>query len=285
MALIDRTSTFRGRIVDHGVSATKNGFPQWVAQLVALEIYDAEEEKWVDWSQYDVNEITAYQVLFGGDGKATLVVEQLRKITGWSGASFAELNNMDLKETKIQFRVEENTYQEKTSLQVSWIDEYDAVPGRTVRKLSAEDLKALDTQYAKFLKPSAKPVKAPTKPKAPTKVKAQGIKPTQPKGPVKKKGAKDPLGPPEKAELHEHTQLPKTPPPPSSPDLPTGNCTKAEAWSTVYELKAKKYDDEKIAKIWTKALLEVAPGIEQDDVTDEQWFLVREKVLAETAMF
>ena len=263
--LVDRTGTFRGKILDHGISTTKKGFPQWIVQLVATEIFDEDEQVWVDWSEYDVNEITAYLVLFGGKGE-TLTCQQVKKITGWPGLSFSTLDAMDLSKTGIQFRVEDNTYEGKTTKQVSWVDEFDAAPGRAVRKLNPEDMQALEAQYASVLKGSSKKA-SPAKAK---KVTAKGIAPTQPKGPVTK-GAKDPLGPP-------------TPLPPD-PSLPAGHCTKDEAWGAVYELKAKDVDDEQIAKTWCAALKDVAPSVEQEDVTDEQWFMIKEKVLSETAIF
>lgn len=303
MSLIDRASTFRGRITDHGVSKSTNGYPQWVASLVALEIYDAEDQVWVDWSGYDVNEITAYLVLFGGKGE-TLAVQQLKKITGWNGLAFSDLNSLDLSETKIQFRVEENTYEGKTRLQVAWVDEYDAEPGRTVRKLDPEDLKALDAQYANLLKQSGKkvaPAKArqtateANKAETPGKVTKKGVKPTQPKGPVKKvsrSGAKDPLGPdaapPEtKRKIDKETidNMPDLPQAPPDPALPVGHCTKDEAWVIVNDLKDQEYTDDQIGDIWLGALQQVAPGVRQKDITDEQWFLVKEKVLEKTAKF
>ncbi len=278
MSLIDRAATFRGRITDHGVGKTKNEFPQWVAQLVALEIYDEEEKVWVDWSSYDVNEIMAYLVLFGSKGE-TLTCQQVKKVTGWDGLSFVGLEALDLSETKIQFRVEENTYDEKTSLQVSWIDEYDAEPGRTVRKLDATEMKSLDAQYANMLKSSGKTA-APTKAKS--KVTKASVKSTQPKGPVIKKGAKDSLGPPTTGATPTKTA---PLPPAANSSLPTGKCTKDEAWGTVYDMKAKNVTDEQIATIWTDAIKEVAPGVDQEKFTNEQWFTVRQIVLDKAAAF
>ncbi len=283
MALIDRAATFRGRIADHGVSKSSGGFPQLILQLVAVEIYDVDEQAWKDWSEYDVNEIQAYLVLFGGKGE-TLNSQQVKKVTGWDGLTFAGLEGMDLSETKIQFRVEENTYEGKTSLQVSWIDEYDAEPGRTVRKLDAAEIKALDAQYASLLKSSGKKA-APTK--APGKVTKANIKSTQPKGPVIKKGAKDPLGPPAEAAPAAPQAAPAAPAqaPAVNPNLPIGKCTKDEAWETVYDLKAKEVTDEQIANIWTDAIKKIAPGVDQEKFTDEQWFAVRQVVLDEAAAF
>ncbi len=288
MTLIDRAATFRGNIVDHAVSLTKNEYPQFVVQLVANEIWDEEENVWVDWTPYEEREITGYLCLFGSKGEVELNMRQVKAVTGWNGNSFQELNDADLSKVALQFRIEPNTYNEKTTLQVNWIDVADATPGRSVRKLDASELKQLDAKYSQFLKNSGTkvaPTKKATKPTGPTKVTKKGTEPTQAKGPVKKRTKKniDPLGPDAVPPAPEEQTAP-IPAPPSDPDLPTGHCTKDEAWAAAYTLKAKEYDDGKIATVWRGAMKKVAPGVEQDDFTDEQWFLVKELVLDETAV-
>jgi len=124
--LIDRAGTFRGSILSHAVGATKNGFPQWTVQLFVAECYDEESGEWVDWSEVAENELTGFLVLYDGKGNQTLNHKQVEKVTGWDGMDFEVLDNMDLSELGIQFRVAENTYNDKTNLQVEWIDEYDA---------------------------------------------------------------------------------------------------------------------------------------------------------------
>lgn len=292
--LVDRTGTFRGRIVSHCVNKTDPGeWPQWVAQLLALEFYDEEERVWVDWSEYDVNEITAYLVLFGSKGEVVLNNQQIKKVTGWDGLSWYNspdgLENLDLSEAGIQFRVVDDEFNGKIKKKVTWVNEYDAEPGHTtIRKLKPDEAKALEAQYAKYLKATGKkaaPVKAKagTKPQSPGKVTAKGVEPTQKRGPVTKRGGKDPLGPP----TSQPTEQAKTPAPPVPPadDLPDGVSSKEEAWETIYEMKAKEVTDEQIANAWQNTLKEVAPGVEQKKITPHQWYLIREKMLDKTAAF
>lgn len=271
MALIDRESTFRGKVVDHGISATKNEWPQFVCKLLATEIWDEEDQVWVSLAdvELDANEITAYIVLIGKDGE-TLSFDQVKKVFKWDGASFQVLNGGDYSEVGIQFRVEENTYEEKTRLQVTWIDEYDAIPGRSVRKLDASELKQLDAKFAAQLKAGGKKT-APAKPKTAASgkdhgtVTAKGSKPTSPKGPVKKT-----------------TTAPKMP---SIPEAPVGSCTKDEAWTEVVDMKDKKIADDVFSKCWVNAVNEVRGDRKVEDLTNEDWFQVKEKVLKETAVF
>lgn len=271
MSLIDRASTFRGNIVDHAVSTTSKGeWPQFICSLVATEIWDEDDQVWVDWTDVDQNEITAYVVLYGSKGE-TLSFNQIKKILNWDGASFQVLNNGDYSKVGIQFRVVEDTYQNKTRLKVEWIDEFDAVPGRSVRKLDPDELKQLDAKYSQFLKHGAGK-KAPVKAsggKAGT-VNAGNAKPTSPKGPVKKTAKKKPEMPGATA---------------ANTDVPAGKCTKDEAWTEVVDMRDKKITDEQLAKSWQTAIKEKGGGKPTDQLTDEEWFQVKEKVLSETAVF
>jgi len=278
MSLIDRAATFRGKVIDHGVSFTQNEFPQFVCKLQAVEIYDDDEKVWVDWTDMADNEITAYLVLFGRSGE-TLNFNQVKKAFKWDGASFQSLNSGDYSELGVQFRVEEDTYENKTRLKVTWIDEYDAEPGRSIRKLNPDEMKKLDAMYASKLK-AAGAKAAPAKAKG--AVSKKGVKPTSPKGSVKKKVA--PLSPKPAAAPEPPTA------PPTGPDLPAGHCTKQEAWDEVVELKDdKKVTDESLAKSWLGAIAKIGGGTPTaeliESLTNEQWFLIKEKVNAECASF
>ena len=169
MSQINRTGTFRGFAIDSGMGETKNGYPQWVAQLQAIECYDEDTEQWVDWSEYEEKEITGYFVLFGGDGNPTLTAKQIQKALGWSGESFQDLC-ADFSEAPIQFRIEESTYQGETRLKVTWIDDANAEPGRTIQKLDSAEVKKLDSKYAAALRKLSggpKPKSVPSKPPVP----------------------------------------------------------------------------------------------------------------------
>lgn len=263
MSLVDRIGTYRGVITDHAVSVTTNGFPQLVAQLQGAEFYDDDEKVWVDWSDVDANEITAFLVLFGGKDKETLTCKQVKKVTGWSGKSFTELNDMDLSAVQLQFRVKENTYQENTSMQVEWIDAFDAVPGRSVRKLEKKELDELDAKYSNILKQTSggpTPAKAPTKPEA------------APKAP--------------KTVRKTATQATAAPKAPARTDVPVGKCTKKEAWDNVVDLKSKDVNDQQLSEAWCAACEEIAGKKTPDSkITPEQWFLIKETVHKTTAAF
>jgi len=169
MSQINRTGTFRGYPIDSGMGKTKNEFPQWIAQLQAVEYYDEDIQQWVDWSEYAEKEITGYFVLFGSDGNPTLTAKQIQKALDWSGESFQSLV-VDFSGTLIQFRVEESTYNNETRLKVTWIDSADAEPGRSLQKLDGTEVKKLDSKYAAALRKLSggpKPKSVPSKPPVP----------------------------------------------------------------------------------------------------------------------
>jgi len=221
MSLVNRTGTFRFRLISTGVSQSSGGYPQFQMALVAKEYWDRDEEVWVDWSQYEENEIIAYLVLCGSKGKATLNCKQLQKALGWSGESFTELNETDYSETIIQGRVEENTYEGNTSLQIAWIDHTNAQPGRAVQKLDADEIKKLDVKYAAALRE----LSGGPKPKA--------VPNKKPKGPSKK--------------IKENP----------NPLPPSSTIGKQEAWNTVIEAKAKSISDSVLSEIWLRTIEEL----------------------------
>lgn len=245
MSLINRCGTFRGLLIDWGISQTQNGYPQFQISLVAKEYWDQDEKVWVDWSQYEENEIIAYLVLVGGEGKPLLNCHQLQKALEWSGESFKELAEGDYGQTTIQFRVEESTYENVTRKKVVWIDHVDAEPGRTVQKLDVDEVKKLDAMYATALcdlSGGNKPKKPVEKPKIPETTKAI----IQPPLPVEEQ-----LEKPKKSKNKSQTETVKSQPPAKK------ETTKQEAWEAVIEAKAKTVTDDQLSQIWLETIEEL----------------------------
>lgn len=245
MSLINRTGTFRGDVVDAGVSVTTNKYPQYVAKLQAAEYWDEEEQKWVSWKGVEENEITAYLILFGGTGE-TLTCQQVKKVTGWDGVAFTGLNNIDFTNFSIQFRVEDNEYKGKTTKQVTWVDAYNATPGGAgIRKLDAAELAQLDAKYKTTLAATAKKA-------APVKAAKKTTKKASP------------------------PKIPKpTVVPPEVKSNPTGKCTMQEAWDEVSETLSPGIDESIKEDTWMKAVDRIANGVLLEDITEEQWFQIK----------
>lgn len=276
MSLINQVGTYRGVVVDKAVTVSTNGYPQLQVVLGATEIYDDELKDWYDRSEVEENEITAYLVLFDGKNRQTLNFNQVEKIFDWNGALFAELEALDHSETRIQFRVVERTYQGKTNLQVEWIDEYDATPGRTVRKLDATELKDLDAAYASLMnKPKVKPASAKAAKAPPTVSQAQAAK-------VEEEMQARANQEPPVAEKKKKIEPPKVPAR-KKPKI-TGT-TKQEAWDACVELKAKTVTDALLSQAWVDTIEKIAPGKADADITPEEWGQIQELVLYKTAKF
>ena len=257
MTLINQKNVYRGVIADNGFSQSTGGFPQEVLALRADEVYDPESDTWLP-ADPEANEITWYGVLIDSKDKETKNAQQLKKITGWTGASFVELSQMNLVDVPIQFRVEPNTYKENTTLQVSWIDTTDAPPFRTVMKLDAADVAALQARYASVLagsKVAAKPVSAVSAPKTVAK-------------PVAKPKATKPK-----------PTAPKTKP--TAPKTVVGKCNADEAYTACYNLKRDDVTDDILNDIWLAEVAKV--NADESKITEPEWFVIKETVLGQVS--
>ncbi|MCP4596223.1 hypothetical protein [Neptuniibacter sp.] len=286
--LIADVGDFRGSVLAGAVGKTTNGFPQLVLDLHATDMYDAESGEWFEGCMDGT--LTAYICMFGGNGKATLGVQQVIDATGWDGASFKGLNDLVQQLIAqeggfpIGFTTKENNYNDVISIQVDWVRNYDAAPGRTIAACTPQELKDLDATYAKGLqvvraKAKVAAPKPTTKPKAPT---------TKPKPPAAK---------PEATAETTDTTPPPTEPPAATKPTPaaTGKSTKGKAWIKITSAnKAAATDttgggagfsDDQVVEIWqttTKSI--VGEGVSASAITREQWFQIQEECVAQVTV-
>lgn len=280
---VDRTGTFRCSPIETGVGKTpKQELPQFLAEVRLLELWDEDTETWVPWAEYE-QEASVYAILFYTNKKTnkkepTLTHTQVSKVFSWDGTDFTYLAETDFSDLKFQVRIENNDpdYADKNPYVVNWIDEYDAVPGRKIKKLDAAGVKDLNKQFALLLKATGKkaaPAKAPSK--VPEVPETDESKPDLPS--PKKAGKK---AAPTKAP-------PKVPPKvPTIPGIPEGKCTKQEAWETAVELKNDDCSDEQLKAAWLAAIAATVPeDIAEKAITPEQWFVIKDAVLNDVGKF
>lgn len=298
MNKIDSIGTYVGEILESAVSLTTKGFPQWVARLKAekkwvgdtegMKHFKLEEPAYVDWTSFD-EEIVAYMVLFNSTSEqgftpetALLNYEQLQIATGWDGTEFETLANGSLVGKKILFRVEENTYQDKTRLQVNWIDDADAPAERQLKSLDLNDVKALGSKLIGITKKAA-PAKPATAAKVPTAAPTKPGKPAAPTAPALAPTAAAPTAapkaPPKKAKKTE-----AAPPPPAEEKtgLPT-EATQEEAWGYVCSVKGDN-EDSVVEEAWIAACGEVANGRDEDTFTKTDWAKIRDIVIRDLSL-
>ena len=147
---IGREGTFIGYAMQSGVSKTKaNNHPQFVAKLQAVQEYDFESQQFINITGVEEVEATGYFVLFDKDCKATLNAKQIKlAYPHLLPLSARKLNDEDLSEFPIQFRVEEREYKNNKKFDVTWIDHVDAVPGGTVGKADDATVDEIEAKYA-----------------------------------------------------------------------------------------------------------------------------------------
>ncbi len=304
MGEIDRIGCFRGNIVESGVGATKNGYPQftgrfhakqkWVDDKAEFEAFGITEPSWVDWSEYD-QYLTGFLVLMTEDKdthapKEIFHMDALRKALGWDGASFGTLGSTDWSGKDITFWVEENEYQGNVSLRVNAVAEADASPNRTLRTLDASGLKDLDAKFAGILAgnkkaatPATAPAKAPAKPgtppaagkPAPGKPAAPGAKAAAPTAAA---SAPASTKTPPKATTPPKVTKPAPSAPADTSEASASAETQETAWNKVLAGKGAATDDQ-MAEKWIDACTAIAPGKDETTMTSEEWTAVAAKTL------
>ena len=262
MSLINAEGFYHGVIVDGGLSQSTNGFPQEVLALKATEVYDPDTDSYLPWDAENA-EITAYLILIDSKDRETKSSQQLKKVIGWDGASFVTLAEMVLADMPIAFRVEENTYKENTTLQVSWVDTTDAPPFRTVQKCTKEEAVALQQRYASTMASNKAPVK-PVSAKAPAKTPAKAPVTPKTKGMIKPKAPAKPK-----------------PTAPKAPKTTVGKCSADDAYQACYSLKRDDVTDDQLNEKWLEAVAVV--NADESKITEEQWFQIKEGLLKEVS--
>jgi len=312
MSLIDSIGGYVGDIVEAGVNTTKkSGYPQLVLRLKAvkkfietpadMKHFELSEPGYVDWSSF-MEDAVGYFVLFNDKENFTkesalLNYEQVQIATGWDGQSFESLADGSLIGKRVFFRVEENTYEDKTNLQVSWIDKEDASPTRQLRSLDAAQIKALPKinvgKVVKAAAPAKPTVAKPgaTKP-SPTSA-APVVKPTTPAAVTPAPAAAAPVTTPAPAAAAPAPKAPKpapkkAPPPPAAekstvvaaaPDA----CSQVEGWEYVCANKGDN-DDSVVEGAWIDACKEVGGERDEETFTPAEWAKIRDITLRDLAV-
>jgi len=248
MGLINSAGYYKGVITSGAFGVTGKGLPQSIWMLKASEVYDPEGQEYLP-ADSEADEITAYLCMFNHDGKENFNNPRIKKITGWDGADFNVLSEMDLEGVELSFRVEYGKNEYADRLGVNGVDVPDASLTRSVEKLDKAAIDALQARYAGVLAATKAPVKA---------VSAKGKKATAPKTPGK----------------------PKKPTAPKPTAVVVGKCTDQEAYDAVYALSgATEGDDveQDLNKQWTAVV--ATYNADEAQITPEEWYAIKETLL------
>ena len=235
-----------------------------MATFLVTHVYNDITEEWDDWSEYGLT-IDAFSVLTTLNEQGVpikcLNYDQVMEATGWDGVSYAGLAAMDLKNHPIQFRVQEDKYEDKNGviiekMKVNWITSIDGDMG--LRKVTGDKLADLD---AKFGIAGSKPAATPAKPKADKKATLKAA--------------------PKPAET-ETKAVPKPPArkPPKKKEPTAETCTEEEAYAAVHAANVALSDpvpDEIRDNYWCEAVKENAA--DENSVTADEWPVIRDKTV------
>lgn len=271
---IDSKGAFIGTIKEAVAAKSKNGFMQAVLRVLAdkkwvdsaddLKFYMEQGviteavPQWADWSAFDEDAL-GYLVLFKDVEfrEPLLNYEQLKIATGWAGDDFATIADMVGKQ--ILFRMDEDTYNGKTSLKMNWVDSKDASPTPELRPLNAVEVAAASALLKKALGAKTKPTVAAAKPPAKAPALAKPAAPKAPKATAKT--------------------------PPKANAQPVSECDQQTAWDEVMAKKGDNSDDD-VTGAWVAVVTETVEetGRAEDAFTNADWGKVRSKVMKDLAL-
>jgi hypothetical protein len=267
MAEFTMTGRFRGRCLSWAVGKSKGGFPQFVVRLLALERFNPDPENggWEDYSEYEM-EIVAYLILFNAT-EAMLNYDCVQRAFNWDGVDYGTLQDGDYSNHMIQFEVEDHEWNDEIRKQVSWVDEYDANPTRTLTPMNAEGLQALTAQFGHLMNQGSSSKPAPASKKASSKKKASK------KAASKKKASKKaaaPSAPPAPPAPPTRQAEPETP---ATGALPA-ETSKEDAWAFLLENRGRDVSDDAVANAFIDGCETV--GDDEDEFTPTDWATVRD---------
>ena len=253
MGFINIDGYFKGVIVSGEFGRSKGELPQEIWMLKATEIYDEEGEEYLPVDS-EADEITAYLTMYNHDDSENFNTPQIKKITGWDGADFNVLANMDLTGVELSWRVGYGKGDYADKLGVNKVDLPDASPTRAVTKLAKEDVAALQARYAPVLAANKTAPKAASAKTAKKMVKKTNKKPT-----------------------------PKPPTPPKTAAV-VGKCTDQEAYTECFALSGSEGGDElekALNVVWAEEVAKV--NVDEAKITDEEWFEIKGRVVKRTS--
>lgn len=133
--------------------------------LVIAELTSSSE--WHDWTQYGEFQVYGDYYVIGKNGQVNQkTVEQLSASIGWRG-TLGEIAKAPPPKVVVQVKVEENTFNGKTTYRAGWMNPGDYVP--TMGGEDAETISTLDAQFGSLLRAAANSTQRPTgKPPAPS---------------------------------------------------------------------------------------------------------------------
>lgn len=252
---LEEAGTFRGLVTSTVFNTTRSGLPQLCVGVQVTEVWDTENNGWVE--RDNDEHITGYFVLFGQSGDPLLNAGQIQKVFGWSGKSFMELQKLEAVDLPVLIRTTEDTYKGRSSLKVQWIDTADADPTKTgVSTVDDKEVRELDKKYGRALRTLGASSGSPT----------AAAKPSASASKASSKGSSK--------------SAPKTLQKTLVDTYELNGCSAQEAWATITKQFPDTPDDV-VDEVWSKVFSDLFGDTDVDTVTNQQWAELRDDVIKE----
>lgn len=173
---VDRKGSFRAEIREYGLQEKDSGAVGVRIRCHLLECWDSENEAWDDWREHNIEAWGTVWIVKKDGTINNTGVDSLVKNAGWDG-ELASIVNSTWQPTPCQVSTDENTYKGETTYPISFVNDYDRVPGANVGNVDGDGLKKLQARFGSSLRavagnakrnsPTAVP--ASPMPKRPTK--------------------------------------------------------------------------------------------------------------------
>src|SRR3990167_2733773 len=161
----DRTGTFRGDIIEYGLRREKSGSVGIGVKVALKEMWDesADPPGWIPWDYDQLAFGTIYVIKKDGHLHET-GFRPLVEHANWYG-DFDSINNATWKPLPVQFTLEANEYQGKTTYRVGFVNGWNDTPGNGLGKCDAATVNELKTKYGSTMRAFASTVRAASAPK------------------------------------------------------------------------------------------------------------------------
>lgn len=145
----DREGSFRAEITEYGLKEADSGAVAVTIRVHLLEMYS--DGQWEDWRQYDVEAFgDVWIVKKDNGGLNAKAVESLMRHTGWNG-DIDSIVHGTWQPTPCQVAIKADTYENVTRYRVSFINDYDRVPG-AVGNVTEDKAKQLASKFGPELR-------------------------------------------------------------------------------------------------------------------------------------
>lgn len=161
MQACDRTGWFRAIILDYGLKKMDSGAVAVAIHVKLTEMWD--DEKWIPWGEYDMEAFGDVWIV-KKDGKLNdRQAKALMEFAGWD-ASLESITNGTWETTPCQVQIDNEKYKNQDLFKISWINDFDKVPGAAMSNVDDSALKELAARFGSPLRALQSNVKRNSQP-------------------------------------------------------------------------------------------------------------------------